>query len=96
MKTLKIGGWLFLNTVQTFPLHSFPNDYFRFSTEALSALFGTKNGFKVIDIWYENKLDVKNVEGNHIAGGLSWRSSFLIGNKITKTPNKFIYEFNYV
>jgi len=35
---LKPGGRLFIQTHQTFPLHGYPNDYFRFSAEALSLL----------------------------------------------------------
>ncbi len=32
------GGSLFLQTHQTFPLHGYPHDYFRFSCEALKIL----------------------------------------------------------
>ncbi len=35
----KPGGWVFVQTHQTFPLHAHPHDYFRFSREALEMLF---------------------------------------------------------
>src|ERR1041384_7793029 len=35
MKALKIGGLLFIQTHQTYPVHGAPHDYFRFSREAL-------------------------------------------------------------
>ena len=35
---LNPGGLLFIHTHQTFPLHGYPHDYFRFSTEALKTL----------------------------------------------------------
>lgn len=35
---LKPGGWLYIQTHQTFPLHGYPSDYFRFSTAALRTL----------------------------------------------------------
>lgn len=35
---LKPGGLLFVQTHQTFPLHFYPNDYFRFSSDALKVL----------------------------------------------------------
>ncbi|HXK18689.1 MAG TPA: methyltransferase domain-containing protein [Polyangiaceae bacterium] len=38
-RILKPGGLFFIQTHSTFPLHGFPNDYFRFSTEALRSLF---------------------------------------------------------
>jgi len=37
-RSLKAGGVLCIGTHQTFPLHGYPNDYFRFSTEALSVM----------------------------------------------------------
>ena len=35
---LKPGGLLFLHTHQTFPLHGYPHDYFRFSRSALETM----------------------------------------------------------
>lgn len=35
-RVLRPGGLFYLDTHQTFPLHGFPNDYYRFSTEALT------------------------------------------------------------
>ena len=36
---LKPGGILYVATHQTFPLHGYPHDYFRFSREALEMIF---------------------------------------------------------
>jgi len=92
MRTLKIGGHLFIQTHQTFPLHAYPQDYYRFSKEALAALFGTKNGFKVIDTWYEFECDVVS----HRVPGLimlpSYLNSNLYGKKLSKTPIDYLYE----
>jgi len=38
-KVLKAGGAFFIQTHQTFPLHAYPSDYFRFSDLALKSLF---------------------------------------------------------
>jgi SAM-dependent methyltransferase len=38
-KVLKKGGAFFIQTHQTFPLHAYPSDYFRFSDLALKSLF---------------------------------------------------------
>lgn len=38
-KILKSSGIFFVQTVQTFPLHGYPNDYFRFSIDALESMF---------------------------------------------------------
>lgn len=37
-KVLRPGGVMYLDTHQTFPIHGYPNDYFRFSTAALRTL----------------------------------------------------------
>ena len=37
-KILKPGGWLFIQTHHAFPIHAFPNDYYRFSRQALETL----------------------------------------------------------
>ena len=34
-KILRPGGWLFIQTHHSFPLHAYPNDYFRFSADGL-------------------------------------------------------------
>jgi SAM-dependent methyltransferase len=38
-KLLKPGGIFYVQTHSTFPLHGYPHDYYRFSTEALASLF---------------------------------------------------------
>lgn len=38
-RVLAPGGLLYVATHQTFPIHGYPDDYFRFSTAALATLF---------------------------------------------------------
>lgn len=38
-RVLKPGGFAMIATHQTFPLHGYPHDYFRFSIEGLKSLF---------------------------------------------------------
>lgn len=45
--SLKEGGLLFINTHHTFPIHGYPSDYFRFSTEALKVM-ASDAGFKIL------------------------------------------------
>lgn len=49
---LEDGGCLFLQTHQTFPLHFYPNDYFRFSQDALRVMC-EDSGLSVINANYE-------------------------------------------
>lgn len=39
-RVLKPNGLVYVATHQTFPIHGYPSDYFRFTTEAMKILFG--------------------------------------------------------
>lgn len=47
-KALRPGGYVFVQTHHTFPPHSYPYDYWRFTTEALETLFCPRAGFEVL------------------------------------------------
>ena len=55
-RVLEIGGLLFYATHQTWPLHAEPNDFYRFSDEALKFLFGKEAGFEIIDSHMEHQV----------------------------------------
>jgi len=92
MKTLKIGGLLFIQTHQTFPIHAYPFDYFRFSREALASLFGTEMGFQVISTDYEFPAKIISSEHNIMQKLPAFLNVRLLGKKIEKTPEVIIYE----
>ncbi len=94
MKALKIGGLLFIQTHQTYPVHGAPYDYFRFSREALAGLFGTRMGFKVIDTVYEFPAAIDTPDVPNIAAEPAFVNSCLLGEKTAKTPDEYIYEFD--
>lgn len=48
-RVLKRGGFAFIQTHQTFPLHDEPWDFWRLSKDAWPALFNAKTGFRVIE-----------------------------------------------
>jgi len=39
LRVVRTGGVAFVQTHQSFPLHAYPNDYWRFTTSALTSLF---------------------------------------------------------
>jgi SAM-dependent methyltransferase len=51
-RVLKNGGTLLVVTHQTFPIHGYPSDFFRFSDVALASIFEDA-GFKIIDGGYQ-------------------------------------------
>lgn len=47
-RALRVQGLIFIQTHQSFPLHGFPSDYYRFSPYALNALFPSEYGFEIV------------------------------------------------
>lgn len=92
MKALKIGGVLFIQTHQSFPLHAYPFDYFRFSREALAGLFGTKMGFQIIATDYEFPVRLYTPRDRWLNRGQSYVNVRLLGEKTSTTPTDYIYE----
>jgi SAM-dependent methyltransferase len=92
MKALKVGGLLFIQTHQTFPLHAYPFDYFRFSREALSGLFGTKMGFHVIATDYEFPVRLYTPREAILYRLAAYLNVRLLGEKTSPTPNDYIFE----
>jgi len=48
-KVMKVGGVAMINTVQSWPVHEAPWDYFRFSDYSWDTLFNASTGFEIID-----------------------------------------------
>lgn len=51
------GGLVYIGTHQTFPLHGYPRDFFRFSKEALTLIFENA-GFQTIHAGYAHKAQI--------------------------------------
>lgn len=94
MKALKIGGILFIQTHQTFPIHAYPYDYFRFSREALAGLFGTQMEFNVIATDYEFPANIQAPREPHLAAEPAYLNVRLFGEKVGQTPVNYIYEYD--
>lgn len=52
-QVLRPGGRIFVQTHQCYPVHAHPQDYWRFSREALEVLFGPEAGFQNQRSWYD-------------------------------------------
>ena len=56
-RVLAPGGFCHVLTHQAFPLHGYPSDYFRFSTEALRLLFEDA-GLAVLEVAYKDRVKI--------------------------------------
>ncbi|MEW8438192.1 MAG: methyltransferase domain-containing protein [Candidatus Thiodiazotropha taylori] len=77
-RTLNIGGLVFVQTHFSFPIHAYPHDYWRYSTDALKTLFNEKLGFEVVNVSYDFP--------SHI---FSWRLPWLMRHKSFLNSNIF-------
>ena len=48
-RVLKVGGLVYHHVPGAWPAHAQPNDFWRFSAEALKVLFGPATGFEILD-----------------------------------------------
>ncbi len=94
MKALRVGGLLFIQTHQAYPLHASPYDYFRFSREALAGLFGTQMGVKVLATDYEFPVKLYSPRAPTISEIPSFLNVRLYAEKISPTPHNYIYEYD--
>ena len=56
-RVLRPGGFCHIVTHQTFPLHGYPSDFFRFSTDALALIFADA-GMQVLAVGYEHRTKI--------------------------------------
>lgn len=94
MRTLRIGGLLFVQTHQAFPLHAHPCDYFRFSREALAGLFGTRMGFTVHATAYEFHARVHSRREPGVRRLPAHLNVVLFGEKTGPTPEAYVHELD--
>jgi len=92
LKALKVGGVLFVQTHQSFPLHGYPSDYFRFSREALAALFGTTMGFEVKATNYDFPAKIVSRRELGTQALPAYLNTTLWGEKHAATPAEYRYE----
>jgi len=57
-KVLRQGGRTFHATNQTWPMHAWPWDFFRFSTQGLGVLFSEPVGFRVLESDHSDRVEV--------------------------------------
>ncbi len=94
MKALRIGGVLYIQTHQSFPLHAYPLDYFRFSEEALAGLFGTRMGFRVRLTGYEFPVKIFPPRALGMMRIPAYLNVDLFGEKIAETPQNYVFEYD--
>lgn len=77
---LRPGGILFLATNHTFPLHSAPSDYYRFSANGLEVLFGPPD-FEVIESAHEQRCNVTSEFNEGVNGAEAYLLAHVLARR---------------
>jgi hypothetical protein len=93
-KVLKIGGLILIQAPQTFALHAFPHDYWRFSTEGLKTLFPPALGFEVLSCHYQYPCQIVSPDDPTQSSSPSYLSVCLVARKIGPAPDTFILDLS--
>jgi SAM-dependent methyltransferase len=88
-KILKIGGFAFIHTHQTFALHAHPHDYWRFSIEGLQTLFPPELGFEILSCHYQYPCRIVSPDDPMQALNPSYLNVCLLAKKIGPAPDTF-------
>ena len=97
VRILKPGGIICVTTHQSFPLHAYPFDYFRFSIEALEMLFHP-HGVETLSAYYTGLCNIvpHNLEYYNSSAWNKMAESYLnanyVGRKGTKTSMRDVGE----
>src|SRR5271154_5761361 len=91
-RILAPGGICYVSTHQTFPLHGYPRDFFRFSTDALALIFSDA-GLDILAVGYANRTKIilppELLVEHHLENWNKKFPSFAIVALAAKKPESF-------
>jgi len=91
-RTLKVGGFLFVQTHQTFPIHAYPYDYWRFTKEGLQTLFGAQVGFECVESCHNFRAHILSTRVPAVVAMPSFLNSTILAKKVAHPPANFQWQ----
>lgn len=88
-RVLRPGGYVFVQTHQTFCLHAYPDDFWRFTEGSLRALFGTGAGLEILACHYEYPVHIVSQDDPGQQLDPAWLNVCLTARKVAPTPAAF-------
>jgi SAM-dependent methyltransferase len=88
-RILSMHGLIAVQTHHAFPLHAYPQDYWRYTTEALAALFCPQAGFQVLGTSYDFKSHLFAWRRPWMIRHTCYLNSYLVARKIANLPRHF-------
>jgi SAM-dependent methyltransferase len=90
-RVLKPGGFVFIQTHHTFPIHSYPYDYWRFTEDGLRALFNRQIGFEVMGTRSDFRCTIVSEREPDIINQLSYLNVILTARKVSHPPSSYVW-----
>lgn len=90
-RVLKPGGVVFVQTHQTYPIHAYPNDYWRFTEDGLKTLFGTQIGFEVMGTMSDFKCSIVSDRVPELVEHPSYLNVVLTAKKQGHPPSNYVW-----
>jgi hypothetical protein len=84
---------IFIQTHQTFAIHAYPRDYWRFSTEGLAALFPATLGVRILSCHYQYPCRIVTADDPGQALNPSYLNVCLLATKVGPAPEAFVPDF---
>jgi len=89
-RVLRPGGYVFVQTHQTFCLHAYPHDFWRFTEGSLSALFGPSVGLEILACHYEYPVHIVSRDDPGQQLDPAWLNVCVTARKVAPTPASFV------
>lgn len=90
-RVLQTGGLIFIQTHQTYPLHAYPNDYWRFSTDALQSIFGKTVGFEMVHSSYEYPAKILSIHAPDTQNDPSYLNAVYLAEKVNHPSDDIVW-----
>jgi SAM-dependent methyltransferase len=91
-RVLKPGGLVFVQTHQTYGLHAYPHDFWRFTTSSMRALFPPQMNLETLICHYEFPCLVLSREDRQQHRHATFLNVCIVARKTGPTPDHFIPE----
>jgi hypothetical protein len=83
-RVLAVGGLVFVNSQQTWPVHEEPCDYWRFTTYAWSCLFNAATGFEIVEMAHGEPARVHPIWDSPVVRDIHLSGAFLCSSVIAR------------
>lgn len=90
-RCLKVGGCIFVQTHQTYPLHGAPYDYWRFTADGLEGLFNKRIGMMTVAACHEFPCTINTEQDPKALENLAaFLNTCLCAVKVDTTPREWM------